>query len=29
MSATDAMLSRFQAELEERRTFMDGLIEGA
>ena len=29
MSATDAMLSRFQAELEERRTFMDGLIEAA
>ena len=29
MSATDAMLSRFQAELEERRTFMDGLVEGA
>ena len=29
MSATDAMLSRFQAELEERRTFMDGLTEAA
>jgi HK97 family phage major capsid protein len=29
VSATDAMLARFQAELEERRTFMDGLIEGA
>ena len=27
MSATDAMLARFQAELEERRTFMDGLVE--
>jgi len=29
MSATDAMLARFQAELEERRTFMDGLVEAA
>jgi hypothetical protein len=29
MSATDAMLSRFQAELEEKRTLMDGLVEGA
>src|SRR5882672_10822610 len=29
MTATDAMLSRFQAELEERRTFMDGLVEAA
>ena len=29
MSATDAMLARFQSELEERRTFMDGLIEAA
>ena len=29
MSATDAMLARLQAELEERRTFMDGLVEAA
>lgn len=29
MSATDAMLARFQAELEEKRTLMDGLVEGA
>jgi len=29
MSATDAMLARLQSELEERRTFMDGLVEAA
>jgi len=29
MSATDAMLARLQAELDERRTFMDGLVEAA
>ena len=29
MSATDAMLSRLQAELEEKRILMDGLIETA
>jgi len=29
VSATDAMLARLQAELEERRTFMDGLVEAA
>jgi hypothetical protein len=29
MSATDAMLSRLQAELEDRQTFADGLVEGA
>ena len=29
MSATDAMLARFQAELEERRRFVDGLVEAA
>ena len=27
MSATDAMLARFDAEVEERTTFVDGLIE--
>jgi HK97 family phage major capsid protein len=29
MSATDAMLARYQAELEEKRTLMDGLVEAA
>ena len=29
MSATDAMLSRFQSELEERQTFANGLVEAA
>ena len=29
MSATDAMLARFQAELEEKRIQMDGMIEAA
>ena len=29
MSATDALLSRYQVELDERRTFMDGLVEAA
>jgi HK97 family phage major capsid protein len=29
MSATDAMLARYQAELEERKKFADGLVEGA
>ena len=27
MSATDAMLARYQAELEERKKFADGLVE--
>ena len=29
MSATDAMLARYQAELEEKKTFMDGLVDAA
>src|SRR5215467_160179 len=29
MGATDALLARFQGEIEERTTFMDNLVEGA
>src|SRR5262245_9937208 len=29
MSSTDALLARYQGEIEERTTFMDGLVEAA